>query len=179
MYCVVVIVLFIILFILMYIIYRENIEIKRQKSININLLKDNKILTNIDKYQIDYLKNGYVKKKYKGKILLGDYDKHSMSNTVEVINKLGYDVDIVSNSTDLLCKLKLNKYDYIITNYLYKEGMDGIELCNVIKYELKINIPIIILSSSNDMKEKFMCVADYYIEKPLTQNKLRKVITHK
>lgn len=179
MYWVVLIGLFIILFILLYIIYRENVEINRQKSINRKILKDNEILVNVDKYQIDYLKNGYRKKKYKGKILLGDYDKFSMSNTVEIINKLGYDVDIVSNSNDLLCKLKLNKYDYIITNYLYKEGMDGIELCNIIKYELKINIPIIILSSSNDLKEKFMCVADYYIGKPLTQNKLRKVITHK
>ena len=104
MYCVVLIGLFIILFILLYIIYRENVEINRQKSINRKILKDNEILVNVDKYQIDYLKNGYVKKKYKGKILLGDYDKFSMSNTVDVINKLGYDVDIVSNSVDLLCK---------------------------------------------------------------------------
>ena len=176
MYYVVLIVLSIIIIVLIYIVYKENNVIKREKLINKSLSKDNSILLNIDKYHIDYLKNGYNDKKYKGKILLGDYDKFSMSNTINIINKLGYDVDVVKSAEDILYKLKNDNYDYVITNYIYKEGIDGIELCNIIKNDLKINIPVIILSSTSDMKDEFNNVSDYYIEKPLTQTKLKKIL---
>lgn len=178
MYYLVLIILCIILFILFIIIYKQKKEMEIQKKINKNLFKDNNILINIDKHYINYLKNGYLLKKYKGKILLGDYDKFSMSNTISVINSLGYDIDCVKSAEDILFKLKDNKYDYIITNYLYKEGIDGIELCNIIKNELKIEIPIIILSSTSDMTDEFK-IADYYIEKPLTKDKLKKIFNNK
>lgn len=178
MYYVLLISLCIILVILLVIIYKENLEIKKQIDINNDLKKNNNRLINIDKYQINYLKNGYKEKKFVGKVLLGDYDKYSMSNTIDVINKLGYDVDIVNCAEDILFKLKINKYDYVITNYQYKEGMNGIELCNRIK-DLGIDTKAIILSSTTSMKDEFTKVCDYYIEKPLTKDKLKNIMNNK
>lgn len=175
MYYVLLVALLVVLVILLIIIYNNYLVIRKQRNINYKLKMDNDILLNIDKYQINYLKNGYQIKKYKGKILVGDYDVFSLSNTISAINALGYDTDVVKNASDILFKLKSSKYDFIITNYQYPNGINGIELCDKIK-KLKINTPIIILSSTSDMRDEFIKYADYYLEKPLNKKQLKEIL---
>ena len=56
-------------------------------------------------------------------VLIGDYDKMSVSNSVCVLESMGIDVTIAKSAIEIMERLnKGEKYDLIITNNIYDRG---------------------------------------------------------
>lgn len=104
----------------------------------------------------------------------------------KVLQKNGYNDVIGFSSADAIGsnpKLFLNNVDLIITD-IWLQGMSGIELIRILNnYPLYCNIPIIVVSSSNDIKtinEAIKAGAVDYVIKPfeekLLMEKVKKII---
>ena len=80
-------------------------------------------------------------------VLIGDYDKMSVSNSVCVLESMGIDVTIAKSAIEIMERLnKGEKYDLIITNNIYDRGnCDGPQLLYELR-ECNIKIPIIVLT---------------------------------
>lgn len=108
------------------------------------------------------------------KIIIGDYNKTTVTNTNLVFESLGIETDIVESGYDILERIKNGeKYDAIITNKIYKDGLDGTNLIYRLREIKNFDIPIIILTVDQDKRDYFMREYgfDDYMSKPLTIEK--------
>ena len=114
---------------------------------------------------------------YKGKrVLVGDYDDMTYRNTINVIKSFGIKVDIVNSGKDIVDRIKHGyKYDIIFTNNIYKEGYDGPSTLMELKKIKNFHIPVVIHTSSSNKNHDFD-IFDGYIEKPVTQEKLKPIL---
>ena len=99
---------------------------------------------------------------------------------VEVILKrYGFGVMTTLKGEEVLSKTKTFSPQLILLD-VFLSGVDGIDVCNVLKStpETK-NIPIIMISAHTNLKEiqKF-CKADDFIAKPFDANELVRKINH-
>lgn len=121
-----------------------------------------------------------VKQKYSAnkeiKILIGDYNKSSVSNSVSVLESLGLKVTIAKSGKEIINRIETGeKYDLIITNNIYdRGGIDGPEMLNNLKEIDGFNIPVIVLTVSENARDKFVHYYGFneYITKLLTQEKV-------
>ena len=121
-----------------------------------------------------------IKQKYSAnkeiKILIGDYNKSSVSNSVSVLESLGLKVTIAKSGKEIINRIETGeKYDLIITNNIYdRGGTDGPEMLNNLKEIDGFNIPVIVLTVSENARDKFVHYYgfDEYITKLLTQEKV-------
>lgn len=121
-----------------------------------------------------------IKQKYSAnkeiKILIGDYNKSSVSNSVSVLESLGLKVTIAKSGKEIINRIETGeKYDLIITNNIYdRGGIDGPEMLNNLKEIDGFNIPVIVLTVSENARDKFVHYYgfDEYITKLLTQEKV-------
>lgn len=159
---------------------------------DINEFKANEIercYKQIENYEKEELKvktitigNKEVKKNfiYQGKrVLVGDYEKLSYENTLNVLRSYGITVDIVTKGTDIVDKIRHGyKCDLIFTNNIYKEGYDGPFILQELKQIDKFNIPVVIHTVSRNKRDYFVneCGFDDYIEKPLDQENVKKIL---
>lgn len=134
-------------------------------------------------HSIVEIKDKYITNK-QIKILIGDYNKESVSNSVAVLESMGLNVKIANSGLEIIDKLeKGEKYDLIITNNIYDKGnFDGLDLLNELKQKEGFNIPIVVLTVSQDNRDLFLEKGfDEYMSKLLDQEKvletLPKVIT--
>ena len=90
-------------------------------------------------------------------MLIGDYDKMSVSNSVCVLESMGIDVTIAKSAIEIMERLnKGEKYDLIITNNIYDRGnCDGPQLLYELR-ECNIKIPIIVLTVSHNKRAEFL-----------------------
>lgn len=93
-----------------------------------------------------------------------------------------YEVSIATNGQDAIKSIETNQPDIILLDILMP-GMDGYEVCGIIKSNTKIKeIPIIFLTALNDIKNKdkaFMLGAVDYITKPFQIREVKsRVKTH-
>ena len=90
-------------------------------------------------------------------VLIGDYDKMSVSNSVCVLESMGIDVTIAKSAIEIMERLnKGEKYDLIITNNIYDRGnCDGPQLLYELR-ECNIKIPIIVLTVSHNKRAEFL-----------------------
>lgn len=128
--------------------------------------------------RMNFQKNIFIKKNAK-KILIGDYNIDSIKYTISILKKFNINFEFVPSAEDIIDRIKNNyKYDLIITNNIYKFGYDGPNLLQKLKKLDNFNIPVIISTSSINNREYFIktCGFDEYIEKPINEEKLKKLI---
>ena len=120
-----------------------------------------------------------INQKYKPnkeiKVLIGDYDKMSVSNSVSVLESMGLNVTIAKSAIEIMERLNNGEtYDLIITNNIYDRGnCDGPQLL----YELRncnIKIPVVVLTVSHNQRAEFLSEGfDEYMTKLLDQEKVK------
>ncbi len=112
------------------------------------------------------------------KALVGDYFLPSSNNTKSVLESLGFEVDVVTKSEDVIEKIKSNeKYDIIFSNNIYRDGT-GPECLKELKKIKGFNTPVIIHTVSINQEEYFINKIgfDGYIEKPVSVEKLKPIL---
>lgn len=111
-------------------------------------------------------------------VLIGDYDKMSVSNSVCILESMGLSVTIAKSAIEIMERLNNGeKYDLIITNNIYDRGnCDGPQLL----YELRncnIKIPVIVLTVSHNKRAEFLSEGfNEYMTKLLDQEKVKEVL---
>lgn len=111
-------------------------------------------------------------------VLIGDYDKMSVSNSVCILESMGLNVTIAKSAIEIMERLNNGeKYDLIITNNIYDRGnCDGPQLL----YELRncnIKIPVIVLTVSHNKRTEFLNEGfNEYMTKLLDQEKVLKTL---
>lgn len=101
-------------------------------------------------------------------ILIVDDDEKFIRSLKYNLNEENYKIDYIYRGELLLQKVKEKKYNLIILKKQIK-GMDGIELCKIIR-SISI-IPIIMLSQSDEEMSKilaFECGVDDYLVAPFS-----------
>ncbi len=84
-----------------------------------------------------------------------------------------FTVDVASDGTQGLAKIRQNSYDIIILDWMLP-ALSGIDLC-VIARKNDINTPILMLSAKSDIRDKIEglnCGADDYLSKPFSFDEL-------
>jgi len=108
------------------------------------------------------------------KVLIAE-DDIMMLKTMEFrLTKEGYVVIACSDGKDALSKIESENPDIIITDIMMPY-VSGLDLVNKVRIELKLNIPIIILSAvglEKTVLEAFELGADDFITKPFSPNEL-------
>lgn len=118
-----------------------------------------------------------IKDKYKANkdinILIGDYDKMSVSNSVCVLESMGLNVKIAKSGIEIMERLNNGeKYDLIITNNIYDRGCDGPVLLQELR-NCNCKIPVVILTVSQNARDKFISEGfNEYMTKLLDQVKV-------
>lgn len=138
--------------------------------------KNLKSITNI---KTEYKTNKEIR------ILVGDYIEYSISNTVSVLESMGIKTTMAKSGLEIIKRIKDGEqYDLIISNNIYDRGhCDGPQTLNRLKEIDNFNIPVIVLTISENEREHFIyhCGFNEYMTKLLTQEKvletLPKVIT--
>ncbi len=101
------------------------------------------------------------------KILLVEDDSFSQLYGKNILSRWGTIVDIAENGKVALKKLEKSNYDVILMD-IEMPVLDGFSTIKVLKYDLHIKTPIIVLSSniSEDMKEEALLLGcrDYIIK---------------
>lgn len=116
------------------------------------------------------------------KILVGDYNPSSVRNTCGVLMRMGFDVDVVETAEDVIEKVKNFKhYDLIISNNEYygsnhkSKITKSYELLDRLKEIEDFDIPVIVLTVSND-RDKFISYGfNEHIQKVLDEEKVVEV----
>ena len=110
------------------------------------------------------------------KILVGDYNRASVSNTTSVLESIGLNVTIANSGIEIIERIKNNeKYDLIISNNIYNTGhCDGPETLMRLREIDNFNIPVIVLTVSDGKRDMFVngYGFDEYMVKLLTQEKI-------
>lgn len=125
-----------------------------------------------------------TKTKYKSnrelKILVGDYNKTSVSNTTSVLESVGLNVTIANSGIEIIERIKNNEqYDLIISNNIYNSGhCDGPETLMRLRELDDFNIPVIVLTVSKGKRDMFVNGYGFneYMEKLLTQDKVMETL---
>ncbi len=99
----------------------------------------------------------------------------------KIMQKWGYELDIVDNGKDAIEKVKKNAYDFILMD-IQMPIMDGLEATKAIRSlndEVKRNTPIIAITAQASPKEKEICLKmgmNAYMSKPFHSQKLKEII---
>lgn len=123
-------------------------------------------------------------KKYKTnkpiKILIGDYDVHSISNSLSVLESFGIEVVPARSGIEIINRIKSGeKYDLIITNNVYRSGhCDGPIMLERLKASENFNTPIVVLTVSKDKRHLFVGEYNFdeYMTKLLTQEQVLDIL---
>jgi two-component system, OmpR family, alkaline phosphatase synthesis response regulator PhoP len=85
----------------------------------------------------------------------------------------GYEIEVAHSAEEAMTKL-LTKFDLILLDIMMGE-MSGFKFADLLKKELKIEVPVIFLtakSAENDILTGFSLGADDYVRKPFSINEL-------
>lgn len=117
-------------------------------------------------------------------ILVGDYNKTSISNTTCVLESMGLQVSMAKSGVEIIKRIQAGEhYDLIISNNVYDRGdCDGPQTVQRLKELDNFNTPVIALTVSDNKRHLFIDEYNFdeYMTKLLTQqqvlNTLPKVI---
>ncbi|MBM7570558.1 response regulator transcription factor [Aquibacillus albus] len=106
------------------------------------------------------------------KILVVD-DEWNMRNLIKIylLNET-FDIDEASNGADAIWMVEQTRYDLLVLDIMLPD-IDGWEVCSTIRKTK--NIPILMLTARNDMKDKvfgFDIGADDYLTKPFAPEEM-------
>jgi len=112
------------------------------------------------------------------KVLVGDYNEEMLKHTKKVLIELGFEVDTVTSGDDIIDRINYGyKYDVIITNNTYKEGVSGITMTKILKEKEDFVTPIVVLTVSDEGRDYFLEYYDEYLQKYLTKEAALEVLT--
>lgn len=101
-------------------------------------------------------------------ILLVEDHKELAATTGEYLEACGYIVDYAMDGISGLNLAKTNQYDALILDVMLP-GMDGFTICQRIRQEVQSDIPVLMLTARDQLKDKldgFDAGADDYLIKP-------------
>src|SRR5664279_390226 len=115
-------------------------------------------------------------------ILIVDDNNKNLQLTASLLKDEGYLISVAQNAKDALLQLNEILPDLILLDIMMP-GMDGLELCRLIKKNDKLcDIPVIFLtakSQTEDLAEGFKAGGVDYINKPFNREELLiRVQTH-
>ncbi|MDN3686376.1 response regulator [Cyclobacterium jeungdonense] len=117
--------------------------------------------------------------KYPLSILVAEDTPINQKLILMILQRLGYQPDVVNNGVEALEKVLANNYDLVLMDVQMPE-MDGLQACREIRNHQNENAPLIIAMTAGAMEEdKQRCFAagmDGYISKPLEIDKLKEVL---
>jgi len=110
------------------------------------------------------------------KILVCEDDFMMLKTIEHKLKRDGYEVIIAKDGQEAANYLKdpSNSVDLVITDLLMP-FMSGLEIINLIRNDLKLNLPLIVLSkvgNEDTVLQAFELGADEYITKPFSPNEL-------
>ncbi|MBQ2835485.1 MAG: hypothetical protein IJE68_01435 [Clostridia bacterium] len=110
------------------------------------------------------------------KVLVGDYDLMSISNTITVLKSMGITTKAARSGREIIKRIMTGeKYDLIITNNVYTKGnCDGPETLDELRKIEGFNTPVVVLTVSSGKRHLFMGEYgfDEYMCKLLTQEQV-------
>ena len=111
--------------------------------------------------------------------LVGDYFRASYTNTVNVLESLGFTVDVCETMYQVEEKiLNGEKYDIIFTNNIYQVGGYGYQLLAKLRSIKGFNTPVVIHTISDNVDNIFIKQGfDGYLKKYITQEKTLELLT--
>ncbi len=114
----------------------------------------------------------------KEKILIVDDEKDILELISFNLEKEGYRTTTATSGEEAFSLLKKGSFDLLLLD-LMLPGIDGFDLCRMIKTDAKFDIPIIMLTAKSTEIDKVAGLeigADYYITKPFSIRELLAVI---
>jgi DNA-binding response OmpR family regulator len=108
------------------------------------------------------------------KILIAEDDEMMLKTMEFKLKREGFDVITCANGEEAITKIITDNPDVIITDIMMP-FVTGIDIIRKVKTELKLNIPIIVLSAvglEKTVLEAFEVGADDFITKPFSPNEL-------
>lgn len=129
--------------------------------------------------EAEYTDHQELKKKQLNRILIVEDHPEIRKYIIETLGK-SYIFDEADNGLEALRMTSEQSYDLIITD-LMMPGMDGIELCKILKSNIETDhIPIVMLTAKSSMENRIEGLdvgADSYITKPFYPDHLRVRVT--
>ena len=119
------------------------------------------------------------KRKFKGKVLVGNYVTYFALQTREMLRAFGLSVDIVEEGQAVIDRIKSGQqYDLIITNNTYKDGVSGYDIVSELNKIKDFNTPIVVNTIEHGQRTYFLNNYGYdeYLEKPIEPKELEKVL---
>ena len=114
----------------------------------------------------------------KDKILIVDDEKDIIELISFNLVKEGYRTSTATSGEEALSILKKESFDLMLLD-LMLPGIDGFDLCRIIKSDTKFDLPIIMLTARSTEIDKVAGLeigADYYITKPFSIRELLAVV---
>lgn len=108
------------------------------------------------------------------KILVCEDDSMTLMALNHRLRQEGYEVEAVHDGSEAKQKLAETAFDLLLTD-LHMPLVDGLELIRHVRNDLKLNIPIIMLTrvgSEDIVMKAFELGADDYVTKPFSPNEL-------
>ncbi|WP_016988413.1 response regulator transcription factor [Flavobacterium sp. ACAM 123] len=108
------------------------------------------------------------------KILIAEDDEMMLKTMEFKLKREGFDVIACANGEEAITKIITDNPDVIITDIMMP-FITGLDIVRKVKAELKLNIPIIVLSAvglEKTVLEAFELGADDFITKPFSPNEL-------
>ena len=148
----------------------EEIKTKERKRKSVEWNK--KIQDKFDK-KIKYETNKPIK------VIIGDYHDWMAPLTNSILKSMGIETEVVPTASDIIDRITDGKkYDFIITNNTYSNGESGQDVL-VLKEQENFTTPIIVLTVEQNQRSRFISDGfDDYIEKPIDEEKVKKVFTN-
>jgi CheY-like chemotaxis protein len=179
------------LIVLMYLIYKAVQDAKRNEEIEeahkqYKMEQKERRIKERKEYSMKW--NNEIQAKFKGKakyktnkpikVLVGDYTDSMAPITNSLLRTMGIETEIVPSASDVIDRITDGKkYDIIITNNTYPKGESGQDVLSL-KEQEKFKTPIIVLTTEMKSRDRFLSYGfDEYIEKPLDEEKVKKVFT--
>ena len=152
--------------------YEQEQEKNRIKERQKKSVEWNKKIQELFNNKIKYETNKKVK------VLIGDYTDSMAPFTNSVLRSMGIETEVVPSASDIIDRITdAKKYDIIITNNTYPKGESGEKVLEL-KENNDFKTPIIVLTTEMKSRDRFLSYGfDEYIEKPLDEEKVKKVFT--
>ncbi len=116
----------------------------------------------------------------RGKILLAEDNLVNQKVAVQMLTKMGFEVDVAFDGEEALAAWKQNEYDVILMD-CHMPIMDGLQATRMIRMqEDKQHTPILALTADVMADRKAECLEagmDGFMSKPVRMNELRRIIT--
>lgn len=111
------------------------------------------------------------------KILVADDEAMMRNLLLKILESEGYQVTVVSAANEALEKLKVEKYDLLLTD-VKMPGMTGFDLLKQVKIEWP-EMVVIIMTGYGDaysVKEALLLGADEYLSKPFKSQEVSLIV---